>query len=199
MSATDAATDATTDAKVAMRAAMKARRSDLAAPVRAKMSARLAAIGPALLEVQPDLIVSGFLSIGDELDTGPVLAAVHGSGARLCLPVMQGRGKPLLFRSYAPDDDLATVVWGIREPKPDRELLEPDLLLVPLLAFDLSGWRLGYGGGFYDRTIRELRQRKAIRAIGLAFDEQKVDAVPHLDYDEPLDGVLTPSGLIRCR
>jgi 5-formyltetrahydrofolate cyclo-ligase len=69
---------------------------------------------------------------------------------------------------------------------------------VPLLAFDAAGWRLGYGGGFYDRTLRRLRARKAIVAVGLAYDEQRIDAVPHLDYDERLDWVLTPSGPIRC-
>jgi 5-formyltetrahydrofolate cyclo-ligase len=89
-------------------------------------------------------------------------------------------------------------VWGIAEPKGDKLELEPDVLLVPLLAFDAAGWRLGYGGGFYDRTLRALRAHKRIVAVGLAYDEQKVDAVPHLDYDERLDWVLRPSGPIRC-
>jgi len=89
-------------------------------------------------------------------------------------------------------------VWNIAEPKPDKPALDPDILIVPLLAFDRAGWRLGYGGGFYDRTLRDLRARKAIVAVGLAFDEQQVDAVPHLDYDERLDWVLRPSGPLRC-
>jgi 5-formyltetrahydrofolate cyclo-ligase len=71
-------------------------------------------------------------------------------------------------------------------------------LLVPLLAFDLAGWRLGYGGGFYDRTLRRLRAMQPVLAVGIAFNEQRVDAVPHLDYDERLDWVLTPSGPLRC-
>jgi 5-formyltetrahydrofolate cyclo-ligase len=90
-------------------------------------------------------------------------------------------------------------VWGIPEPKADKPVLEPNVLLVPLLAFDARGGRLGYGGGFYDRTLAGLRAKKPIVAIGLAYDEQQVDAVPHLDYDQRLDWVLTPSGPIRCQ
>ena len=107
---------------------------------------------------------------------------------------MQGKQAPLAFRAWAPGDPMAATVWGIREPEPTRPLLVPDILLVPLLAFDGDGWRLGYGGGYYDRTLRALRRIKPIVAIGLAFDSQQVDAVPHLDYDERLDWVLTPSG-----
>ena len=111
---------------------------------------------------------------------------------------MQGKGKPLIFRAWTPGDAMDRAVWGIAEPKPDKPNWEPDILLVPLLAFDGSGWRLGYGGGFYDRTLRGLRARKPIVAVGLAYDEQHVDAVPHLDYDERLDWVLRPSGPIKC-
>lgn len=192
-------TDDIKQAKIELRAAMLARRAALSPDQRQALSARLAATAVTALGITPGMPVSAFLSIGDELDTGPLLAALQGAGARLSLPVMQGKGKPLIFRAFAPGDDLATVVWGIREPKADRPQLKPSLMLVPLLAFDSQGWRLGYGGGFYDRTIREARAKRALRTIGLAFDEQKVDAVPHLDYDEPLDDVLTPSGLIRCR
>ena len=77
-------------------------------------------------------------------------------------------------------------------------MVEPDILLVPLLAFDAQGRRLGYGGGFYDRTLAGLRARKRIVAVGLAYDEQQIDEVPHLDYDQRLDWVLTPSGPMRC-
>jgi 5-formyltetrahydrofolate cyclo-ligase len=109
---------------------------------------------------------------------------------------MQGRGKPLLFRAWRPGDPLVKVIWGIEEPAPTCPEVEPDVLLMPLLAFDRAGYRLGYGGGFFDRTLRGLRARKAIRTIGLAFAAQEVDAVPHLDYDERIEAVLTPEGLI---
>jgi 5-formyltetrahydrofolate cyclo-ligase len=114
------------------------------------------------------------------------------------MPVMQGKGKPLIFRAWAPGDAMDKALWGIAEPKADKPELEPDVVLVPLLAFDPAGGRLGYGGGFYDRTLRGLRARKAIVAVGIAYDESKVDAVPHLDYDERLDWVLAPSGPTKC-
>lgn len=185
--------------KARLRAEMKAARSALPAETRAQLSRQIADLAVGALGIRPGMVVSGFLSIGDELDTGPLLVKLHAAGAQLCLPVMQGKAKPLLFRAYAPGDDLDTVIWGIREPKTHQPVLKPELILLPLLAFDIQGWRLGYGGGFYDRTLREARGERPVRAIGLAFDLQKVDRVPHLDYDEPIDGVMTPSGLIRCR
>lgn len=188
-----------TQVKDQLRTAMKARRSAIPADEREGLSINMAAAAVAALGIKVGMTVSAFLSIGDELDTAPLLAALHAAGARLCLPVMQGKAKPLLFRAYRLGEELDTVIWGIREPKPDKPLLEPEIMLVPLLACDAQGWRLGYGGGFYDRTLREARSKRSIQAIGLAFDQQMVDEVPHLDYDEPLDGVLTPSGLIRCR
>ena len=185
-------------AKIGLRGTMKDRRAAMPAALRASGSARVADRGLDWLQPAPDAVVSGFLSIGDELDTAPLLAALHKSGHPLCLPVMQGKGKRLLFRAFTPGDALATVIWGIHEPFPDKQAHEPDILLVPLLAVDGRGWRLGYGGGFYDRSIRELRLKKPIVTIGLGFDEQVIDAVPHLDYDERLDWVLAPSGPRRC-
>ena len=125
------------------------------------------------IELAPGSIVSGFSAIRDEIDAGPLLARLADQGYRLALPVMQGKGKPLLFRAWAPGDAMDTAVWGIAEPKPDKPVLEPDVVLVPLLAFDSRGWRLGYGGGFYDRTLAALRARKPIVAVGLAYDEQR--------------------------
>lgn len=138
--------------------------------------------------------ISAYLAIGDELDPAPLIEALHQLGHTMCLPVMTGRDQPLTFRAYVPGDALATLQWGIREPTADKTVLDPDLLLVPLLAVDRAGYRLGYGGGYYDRTLKRLRALKRVFAIGLAFDAQVIDAVPHLDYDEPIDALLTPSG-----
>jgi 5-formyltetrahydrofolate cyclo-ligase len=146
-----------------------------------------------------DAIVSGFCAIGDEIDPLVLLTKLNADGHRVCLPVMQGKGLPLLFRTWKPGDPMKATIWGIAEPLPTASLLEPDVLLVPLLAFDSMGYRLGYGGGFYDRTLAELRARKPVIAIGLAFDEQRVDSLPHVDYDQPLDWVLTPSGPMRTK
>jgi len=143
-------------------------------------------------------IVSGFLAIGEEIDPTPLMRRLMGEGYRLCLPVMEGKGKPLVFRGWAPGEPLAETMWGIREPLPEAPVLDPDIVLGPLLAFDTSGYRLGYGGGFYDRTLARLRALKPIVSIGIAYDEQKVDAVPHVDYDERLDWILTPSGPLKC-
>jgi 5-formyltetrahydrofolate cyclo-ligase len=143
-------------------------------------------------------IVSAFFSMADELATGPLLARLHTRGFRLCLPVMQGKTAALLFRAWSPGDPMKTVTWGIQEPRDDKPALDPDIYLVPLLAFDRRGWRLGYGGGFFDRTLRAARMARPIVAVGLGIAEAEVDAVPHLDYDERLDWVLTPSGPLRC-
>jgi 5-formyltetrahydrofolate cyclo-ligase len=89
-------------------------------------------------------------------------------------------------------------ISGLAVDIDDKTVLEPDVVLVPLLAFDAQGFRLGYGGGFYDRTLARLRAIKPVVAVGVAYDELKVDAVPHRSYDERLDWVLTPSGPQRC-
>ena len=160
--------------------------------------ARLAAHRLSFLDLAPGATVSGFSAIRDEIEAAPLLARLHAEDYRLCLPVMEGKGLPLLFRAWSPGDAMGTVQWGIAEPLPEKPLLEPDVVLVPLLAFDAAGHRLGYGGGFYDRTLARLRSIKPVVAVGVAYDELKVDAVPHRSYDEPLDWVLTPSGPLRC-
>jgi 5-formyltetrahydrofolate cyclo-ligase len=189
----------TLELKNSLRARMKAWRAGLTAAQMAQAADVLAARGLGFLpSLAPGSVVSGFASMPDELRAWPLLRRLNQDGYRLCLPVMQGKGKPLIFRAWQPGDAMDQGVWGIVEPKADKLELEPDVLIVPLLAFDVAGRRLGYGGGFYDRTLRALRAKKPIIAVGLAYDEQKIDAVPHLDYDERLDWVLTPSGPIRC-
>jgi 5-formyltetrahydrofolate cyclo-ligase len=158
----------------------------------------VAAHGLAFAGIASTGIVAGFSAIGEEINPLRLLARLAGEGHGLCLPEVPGKGLPLLFRLWAPGDATRAAVWGIREPLPSAPLLEPDVLLVPLLAFDGEGNRLGYGGGFYDRTIARLRALKPVVTIGLAFDEQRVDAVPHAGYDQRLEWVLTPKGPVRC-
>lgn len=164
----------------------------------ASANAALRQHGLDFLELSDKPVVSGFFAIRDEINPLPLLLKLYLAGSRLALPAMLGKGKPLLMRSWAPGEPLAATTWGIQEPLGDAVVLEPDVVLVPLLAFDLLGYRLGYGGGFYDRTLAGLRAKKTIVAVGLAYDEQKVDAVPHESYDQPLDWVLTPSGPMKC-
>lgn len=185
--------------KQALRVRAKADRAKLLPAQKAAAANAVAELGLSFLPpLSPSATVSGFAPLADEFRLWPLLRRLAADGVALALPVMQGKGKPLLFRAWQPGDQTAPGVWGIAEPTPEKAQVEPDILLVPLLAFDLAGWRLGYGGGFYDRTLRRLRAMQPVLAVGIAFNEQRVDAVPHLDYDERLDWVLTPSGPLRC-
>ncbi len=187
------------NAKTQLRTEARERRSAALARHGSSAAERIAAVAAGFLASTPGITVAAFASMADELDTTPLLARLTHDGFRLALPVMQDRRSPLAFRLWQPGDAMAVAKWGIREPLPERPAVEPDVLLVPLLAFDRRGYRLGYGGGYYDRTIAALRRQKSIVAAGLALDEQEVDAVPHLDYDERLDWVLTPSGPLDLR
>ena len=192
-------TDLILQEKRDLRARVKAWRIGLSAPEQVAAGEALARLGLGFLGIRNpgETVVSAFAPMADELRVWPLLRRLGGEGFRLCLPVMQGKGRPLVFRAWTQGDAMDSGVWGISEPKADKPTLEPDVVLLPLLAFDANGWRLGYGGGFYDRTLRRLRDVKKVIAVGLGFDAQKVDAVPHLDYDQQLDWVLTPSGPLR--
>lgn len=165
--------------------------------MRADAAARIAEIGLGFAGIAPGVAVSAYAAMGSEIDAFPLLMRLSMGGFRLCLPVITPLGSPLLFRAWALDDVLVPRKWGIREPADIAAVAEPDVLLVPLLAFDAGGARLGYGGGYYDRTITKLRAVKPIVAIGLACDEQEIVSVPVEAHDQRLDWVLTPSGARR--
>jgi 5-formyltetrahydrofolate cyclo-ligase len=188
----------TADEKRAERTRALARRAAAYARHGRNAGEALARHGLAFLTLAPSSVISGFSAIRDEIDPAPLLKRLSAEGHRLALPVMQGKGRPLLFRAWVPGDATAAAQWGIAEPLPEKPALEPDVVLVPLLAFDAHGYRLGYGGGFYDRTLGRLRGKKPVTAVGIGYDELRIDAVPHLDYDQRLDWVLTPSGPLRC-
>lgn len=136
-------------------------------------------------------VVSGFWPIKEEIDVRPLLIELFNRGCQLALPVVTGKGQRLLFRAWRPGDSLEAGVFGTLQPSTRRETVEPEALLVPLLACDQDGWRLGYGGGFYDRTLGALRARGKITAVGVGFDGQLVPAVPHGPQDQRLDWLLT--------
>lgn len=140
--------------------------------------------------------VSAYLPIGSELDTGPLMRALHGLGFELAVPVMEGRGMPLRFRAWWPGIALACGPFGVHYP-PEGEWVDPDLILAPLLAFDAGCRRLGYGGGFYDRTLAARRAEGPVTAIGFGYAAQQVDEVPHDELDAPLDAVVTEAGVVR--
>jgi 5-formyltetrahydrofolate cyclo-ligase len=141
--------------------------------------------------VQTPTVVSGFWPMAEELDIRPLMIELHNQGCQLCLPVVVAKKQPLAFRAWRPGDALEQGVFGTLHPSPRREVLEPDALIVPLLAVDEEGWRLGCGGGFYDRTIESLRAKKNITAIGVGFNAQLVPEVPHGPSDQRLDWLLT--------
>ena len=137
-------------------------------------------------------IVSAFWPLADELDTRPLISALAARGHTIGLPVVIKRGLPLLFRRWTPDTALVQGPFRVMTPPPEALEVVPSLLIVPLLAFDRPGYRLGYGGGFYDRTLHKLRGAAGrILAVGVALSAQEVDAVPRDDTDQPLDWVVT--------
>jgi len=141
--------------------------------------------------------VSGFWPIGDEVDVLTALRLLAAREHPVALPVVVGRGRPLVFRRWIEGDKMATGPFGIREPLDTAPEINPRILLVPLLAFDRAGFRLGYGGGFYDRSLAGLRQRGDTLAIGVAWAGQEVRDVPHGAHDQRLDWIVTERELIR--
>ncbi|RDV04765.1 5-formyltetrahydrofolate cyclo-ligase [Undibacter mobilis] len=148
------------------------------------------------IAVKPDAIVSGFMPMKTEINPLPLMRKLAGEGAALALPCIDGRGKPLIMRAYRFGDAFKSGQWGIREPMPEAAEVKPDILLVPLVCFDRSGQRIGYGAGYYDRTIAGLRAIKPVTTIGIAFAMQEIPQVPATDRDERLDFVLTEKEII---
>jgi len=139
----------------------------------------------------PDGPVAGYWPLGSELDVRPLLLHFMQAGRVAALPVSGPKGTPLTFRAWAPDAPLREGRFGIREPDAAAPLVVPAVLFVPLLAFDRRGHRLGYGAGYYDRTLAELRTGGAVLAVGVGFADQEVASVPHGPYDQPLDWIVT--------
>ena len=174
------------------------RREALPADQRAAAAAAIAA-RPFPVAMKPDAVVSGFSPLKTEINPFPLMRRLADAGARLALPVVAGRGRPLIMRAFAFGDALASGQWGIREPKPEAPEAAPDIMLVPLLAFDRFGKRVGYGAGYYDMTIAKFRAVKPIVAVGIAYAAQEIPAVPVTERDARLDLVLTEREAIDLR
>ncbi|MFT6582892.1 MAG: 5-formyltetrahydrofolate cyclo-ligase [Alphaproteobacteria bacterium] len=136
-------------------------------------------------------ILSGYWPIGSEIDVMPALLAHAKQGGTIALPIVVEAGAPLAFREWRVGDEMDKGPFGIAEPKSSAAVVFPDILLTPMLAFDRSGFRLGYGGGFYDRTLQALRAKKKILTIGVAYGAQEVPETPHGPMDERLDLIAT--------
>ena len=184
--------------KADLRTAALAKRDALSDRKRAAAAKAVAKRGLPV-EITPGMVVSGYSPIRGEIDPVPLMRKLAEQGARLALPAIVARGKSLAFRAWSPDDRLMLGPLGILEPSPAAAELVPDVMVVPLAAFDRLGHRIGYGGGYYDYTLAHLRKVKVITAIGLAFAAQEIEAVPALSHDVPLDYVLTETAVFDFR
>jgi 5-formyltetrahydrofolate cyclo-ligase len=181
---------ASSPSKAELRAKALAKREALSDKQREKSAQALAKRGLPL-DIVAGMVVSGYSPIRHEIDPAPLMIKLAAQGARLALPVVNARGKSLTFRAWSPSDRLMLGPLGIPEPSPAAAELIPDVMLVPLAAFERLGHRIGYGAGHYDYTFAHLRKSKAIIGIGVAFGVQEIEAVPALSHDVALDYVLT--------
>ncbi len=155
------------------------------------------------IAVSPGLAVSGYWPLEGELDVRPLLVKLRDFGHRIGLPIVIKRHEPLVFREWRDHDEMVEGKFKVMTPPDHAPEVAPDVLLVPLLAFDPNGYRLGYGGGFYDRTLEKLRRRAeaaghhAPLAIGVAYAAQEVPDVPRGPYDQPLDWIVTERSVFK--
>jgi 5-formyltetrahydrofolate cyclo-ligase len=179
------------DLKAALRRNALARRRAAAPELKARLAERLVFEGLRLARLWMPAVVSGFHPIRDEPDTIALLGALVGEGFDVALPVVTGRETHLDFRLWRPGEPTAPGPMGIPEPLDTSPAVDPDLLFVPLACFDRRGRRIGYGAGFYDRSLDRLRRMKAIRAVGVAYGVCEVASVPYEVHDQLLDAVVT--------
>ena len=187
------------DPKSLLRQDALSRRRALDSATRALLTDRLVERGVAYARDVGARVVSAFSPIRAEPDALALLAALSAAGFETALPTTVGAGKPLVFRFWRPGDPIVRGALGISEPAPAAPAVDPDLLFVPLAAFDRRGHRIGYGAGHYDRTLRRLRASGPIHAVGVAFSVCEVAAVPDEGHDEPLDFILTEREWIAAR
>jgi 5-formyltetrahydrofolate cyclo-ligase len=184
--------------KADLRTAALAARDALGDKKREAAAAKIAKRGLPI-EIAAGAVVSGYSPIRNEIDPAPLMLKLALAGARLALPVVNARGKSLTFRAWSPNDRLVLGSLGIPEPSPAAAELIPDVMLVPLAAFDRAGHRIGYGAGHYDHTFAHLRKSNAVTGIGLAFSVQETPAIPALSHDVALDFVLTEKDVFDFR
>ena len=173
-------------------------RIDVHETAKAGAGAALAARGLPVARNSQNSVISAFHSFDTEISTFELFDKLVAEGWTTALPVVVAKNTPLVFRQWAPGDALVLGRWNIKVPPEEAPEVLPDVLLVPLLAFDRKGFRLGYGGGFYDRTLEKLRALKKVTAIGIAYAGQEVDTVPHDEFDQRLDWIMTEKETFKC-
>jgi 5-formyltetrahydrofolate cyclo-ligase len=184
-------TSTNADSKTAMRRDALVRREAIEPAARAAFGRRLAQEGLRLARLWRPRIVSAFHPTRDEPDTLPLLAALAAEGFATALPVIVGRGLPLTFCLWRPGEPTRAGAMSIREPLETAPIVDPDLLFVPLACFDQRGHRIGYGAGFYDRSLAALRTIKPVHAAGVAYGVCEIAAVPYEAHDQSLDAIVT--------
>ncbi|MDX1711829.1 MAG: 5-formyltetrahydrofolate cyclo-ligase [Rhodovibrionaceae bacterium] len=182
--------DKLAEIKKDLRKTAKARRAE-AAKAAPQAGEEVAAQVLGAFDLPQGAPVSGYWPMGDELDIRPLLTALAERGHEIGLPVVVQAGAPLVFRRWRPGDELIPAGFGTQVPQPEQPEITPRVLFVPLLAFDRRGFRLGYGGGFYDRTLARLSADGGATAVGVAYAGQEMEAIPRDDYDWPLDWIVT--------
>ena len=183
--------------KRSLRDAARARRFGLAQVV--PDCAQRLALSAELLALAPAAIVAGYLPIRDEADPVELMNVLALAGHAMALPCVEGDSRILLFRRWQAGDPIKLNAFGIGEPENSSDPVTPDVVLVPFLAFDSSGHRLGYGGGYYDRTLARLKEKGHVLAVGIGYAGQEVPALPRDSHDQPLDLVVTEQGIRRFR
>jgi len=184
--------------KQQLRATALAARDALSGEQRTAAAEALAARGLPF-ELPQGAVVAGYSPIRSEIDPLPLMRKLAAGGAKLALPAVTARGLSLIFRAWSPSERLLLGSLGILEPSPAAAEVVPDVMLVPLAAFDRLGHRIGYGAGYYDYTFSHLRKIKAVAGIGLAFAVQEIKVVPALSHDVALDYVLTEIDMFDFR
>ncbi|MFT4091378.1 MAG: 5-formyltetrahydrofolate cyclo-ligase [Asticcacaulis sp.] len=184
------------EAKALLRKDMKARRA-AAFSADPEAGERLAA--GFRLWLPQGTVVAGYSAFGSEMNPLPLMRVLAAKDCKLALPALVATeaGLRMVFRAFDLGDELTEGPYGIVQPSDLAPEVLPDIVLVPLLAFDRQGHRLGYGGGFYDRGLRFLKSQKPFKAWGIAYAAQAVHHLPVEDHDQPLDAVLTETGLIE--
>ena len=157
---------------------------------------KLAEMAAIIIDAFPVSIIAGFYPIYTEINISPLLKELALMGCRLCLPVTPSAPQNMIFRAYTPEQHLESGPFNTQHPPVTAKECVPELILMPLLAFDSNCNRLGYGSGYYDRTINALfNSGQTVKLIGVAYSGQEVDKVPISSTDQAMDGVLTPAGL----
>jgi 5-formyltetrahydrofolate cyclo-ligase len=180
------------DAKAGLRAMAHKRRAAIHSGTRADAAKAATAHFFSGIGLTAGQIVAAYWPIRDELDSKPVLTKLMDTGQPVCLPVVMGDGLPLELRLWEDGAPLYPSGFGTLAPSETAPLCEPDVILMPLLGFDKAGTRLGYGGGYYDRTLGMLSKKPQL--IGFAFASQELDRIPREAHDVPLDAVVTEAG-----